>query len=75
MVELRDKLALEQTARGETVQSGGDDAEVVEALSALGYSLTEARGALKRIGGRAAEGSVNDKISAALKALGTKVTS
>ncbi len=75
VVELRDKLALEQTARGESSHTGGDDAEVVEALSALGYSLAEARGALKHIGGRAAEGSVNDKISAALKALGTKVTS
>ena len=72
VVELRDKLALEQTARGESSHSGGDDAEVVEALAALGYTLGEARGALKQIGGRTAEGSVNDKISAALKALGTQ---
>lgn len=72
VVELRDKLALEQTARGESTQSGGDDAEVVEALSALGYSLQEARGALKQTGSLAKSASVNERISAALKALGTR---
>ncbi len=72
VVELRDKLALEQTARGESSQGGGDDAEVVEALAALGYTLGEARGALKQIGSSAALG-VNERISAALKALGTRV--
>lgn len=72
VVELRDKLALEQTARGESSQSGGDDAEVVEALAALGYSLQEARGALKQTGSLAKNASVNERISAALKALGTR---
>ena len=72
VVELRDKLALEQTARGESSHVGGDDAEVVEALSALGYSLAEARGALKQIGKAAKGASVNTRISAALKALGTR---
>ncbi len=69
VVELRDKLALEQTARGESTQSQGGDSEVIEALGALGYSLAEARGALKHIGKTG--GTVNERISAALKALGS----
>jgi Holliday junction DNA helicase RuvA len=76
VVELRDKLALEQTARGESSQGGGDDAEVIEALTALGYSLAEARGALKHIGkAKNTNGTnTNERISAALKALGTAPT-
>ncbi len=46
VVELRDKLQLEQTARGE-VGGSGTDGEVIEALMALGYSASEARGAIK----------------------------
>jgi Holliday junction DNA helicase RuvA len=82
VVELRDKLALEQTSRGEPMQSSGGDAEVIEALTALGYSLQEARGAVKQISAAVAEASinpsnklgVNERISAALKALGTRAT-
>jgi Holliday junction DNA helicase RuvA len=68
VVELRDKLAKEQTARGERIE--GDDAEVIEALTALGYSLAEARGALKLVDSSKKLG-INERISAALKALGT----
>jgi Holliday junction DNA helicase RuvA len=68
VVELRDKLAKEQTARGESVK--GDDTDVIEALVTLGYSLAEARGALKAIDSTKKLG-VNERISAALKALGT----
>ncbi|HEY5383075.1 MAG TPA: Holliday junction branch migration protein RuvA [Candidatus Paceibacterota bacterium] len=71
VVELRDKLALEQTSRGESVQGSGGDSEVIEALTALGYSLQEARGALKHIGAVPSLG-VNERISRALKALGTR---
>jgi Holliday junction DNA helicase RuvA len=68
VVELRDKLAKEQTARGESIK--GDDTEIIEALVALGYSLVEARGALKAIDS-SKKLSTNERISAALKALGT----
>ena len=71
VVELRDKLAKEQTARGESIR--GDDADVIEALVTLGYSLAEARGALKLIDSSKKLG-VNERISAALKALGTAPT-
>jgi Holliday junction DNA helicase RuvA len=68
VVELRDKLAKEQTARGESIK--GDDTDIIEALTALGYSLAEARDALKLIDSSKKLG-INERISAALKALGT----
>ena len=65
VVELRDKLQLETG-----VQSGamGTDAEVIEALMALGYSAAECRAALKDVVG---EGT-KDRLGAALKRLGSR---
>lgn len=71
VVELRDKLATEASARGEVV-GVGEEGEVLEALMALGYSAPEARQALKNV---AAKGSVHERLSAALKFLGTKSSS
>jgi holliday junction DNA helicase RuvA len=68
VVELRDKLALEQTTRGELTGTGGSDGEVLEALIALGYSASEARSAIKEL---PRDGSVNERLSAALKNLGS----
>ncbi len=67
VVELRDKFALESTARGEAVGTG-EDGEVMEALIALGYSATEGRKALKEI--QNVSGS-RERIAAALKYLGS----
>jgi Holliday junction DNA helicase RuvA len=65
VVELRDKLTTEAAARGVAV-GAGDDAEVVEALMALGYRADEARRALKDAGGV----TVHERLAAALKYLG-----
>lgn len=69
VVELRDKLALSLAARGESSVTGGTDGEVIEALIALGYSASEARSAIKEL---PRDGSVNERLSAALKNLGSK---
>jgi Holliday junction DNA helicase RuvA len=74
VVELRDKLALEQTARGELTGTGssGNDGEVIEALIALGYSASEARSAIKELPLELRQsGTVNERLSAALKSLGS----
>ena len=65
VVELRDKLQLETG-----VQSGatGADAEVVEALMALGYSAAECRSALKDVVGEGTKA----RLGAALKRLGSR---
>ena len=68
VVELRDKLALSIAARGESAALGGTDGEVIEALIALGYSASEARSAIKEL---PREGTVNERLSAALKNLGS----
>src|SRR3989338_7422967 len=67
VVELRDKLQLETG-----VQSGvaGPDAEVIEALMALGYSAAEGRKALKDIG--AVGESIKDRLGAARRRLGSR---
>ncbi len=67
VVELRDKLAEEHSARGEALGAGGDG-EVMEALMALGYSASESRKAMKEI--QDVEGS-RERIAAALKYLGS----
>ncbi len=67
VVELRDKLQLE-TGQKEGVV--GADAEVIDALIALGYSAAECRAALKDIVG---EGT-KDRLGAALKRLGSRST-
>ena len=58
-LELRDKVAA-------PAGTGNDDSEVVEALTALGYTLAEARAALK--GTRGA--SMQERLSGALRQLG-----
>lgn len=70
VVELRDKLEGELALRGE-VSGSGSDAEVIEALMALGYRADEARGALKEVGKTvSSEASMHEKLSASLKYLG-----
>ncbi len=69
VVELRDKVGGKQGVGGSAY---GSDAEVVDALLALGYRVEEARRALKEIGD-AYEG-VSERVAAALKYLGTKQT-
>ena len=71
VVELRDKLALEQTARGEVGGGSSADTEVIEALIALGYSASEARSAIKDLPQELRAGTVNERLSAALKNLGS----
>lgn len=68
VVELRDKLALSLAARGEAAGVSGTDGEVLEALIALGYTASEARSAVKEL---PRDGSVNERLSAALKNLGS----
>lgn len=68
VVELRDKFALESTNKGESLGSS-EDADVVEALMALGYSAAESRRAVREIP-KDAEG-VKKRIAEALKYLGT----
>lgn len=69
VVELRDKLAAQHAASGISLSDGGDS-EVVEALLSLGYSATEARAVLKDLKDEGA-GNVKERLSAALRRLGT----
>ncbi|MDE2071387.1 MAG: Holliday junction branch migration protein RuvA [Patescibacteria group bacterium] len=66
VVELRDKFAA-----GAAGQKGapGTDAEVIEALTSLGYRLEESREALKGLG-EEGRGDVRARLGAALKRLG-----
>lgn len=66
VVELRDKLAKESPISLAGV-AGGSDAEVIEALMALGYSAPESRAALKSAPGE----NTRERLAAALKHLGT----
>ncbi len=63
IVELRDKLS------GAPSIGQGTDAEVIEALTTLGYRLEESRDALRSLGSEGA-GDVRVRLSAALKRLG-----
>src|SRR3989344_8068012 len=67
VVELRDKVSSE---RGATGGARGVDAEVVDALLALGYRAEEARTALKEIGQD--DAGVSERVAAALKYLGSE---
>ena len=69
VVELRDKLMNESMSSPSTTfgAASSDDAEVIEALMALGYRSDEARRANKE----AAGASVNERLASALKYLGT----
>ncbi|HAO81244.1 MAG TPA: Holliday junction branch migration protein RuvA [Candidatus Veblenbacteria bacterium] len=64
VTELKDKV--EMATSGGTVTS--DDAALVEAITGLGYSLAEARRAVKETSGQGE--SLSDKIKFALKYLG-----
>lgn len=63
VIELRDKLS----AHGKDAGTLKEESDAVEALKALGYSLNEARDALKGV-----VGDTNEKIREALKILGRK---
>lgn len=66
VVELRDKLAKEAGVGG----PAEGDAEVIDALMALGYRAEEVRKALKELGVQS--GSVTERIGAMLKHLGSR---
>lgn len=70
VVELRDKVAAEHAALGIAPGVLGGDGEVLEALMALGYSAPQARAVLKDLG-EDAQASVQERLSAALKRLGS----
>jgi Holliday junction DNA helicase RuvA len=82
VVELRDKMVIDAASRGYPDASGTtSDTDVVEALMALGYSASEARRALKEVEGSGMVGAgtqgkqdMRERLSAALKALGTPST-
>lgn len=65
VVELRDKISMVSASTALGVASS-DDAEIIEALMALGYRADESRRALKEALGE----SVNERLAAALKYLG-----
>jgi Holliday junction DNA helicase RuvA len=66
VVELREKIKLPATA----VASGeGGDAELIEALVGLGYSMIESRKALREAATNTSE--AHEKLAAALRYLGT----
>jgi Holliday junction DNA helicase RuvA len=66
IVELRDKFAGESDGGG----AAGEDAEVLEALMALGYSAQESRKALHVVASSVA--GVHNRLHHALRALGQK---
>jgi holliday junction DNA helicase RuvA len=70
VVELRDKLAREEGTGSGVGVPRTVDAEVMEALEALGYSSAEAREAIRAIAGNPAE-SVRERLAEALRMLGT----
>lgn len=73
VVELRDKLVDDLAERG-AAASGSSDGETLEALMALGYSAPEARAVLKELGEEGA-GNVKERLSAALRRLGSAASS
>lgn len=74
VVELRDKIGIEQKAMGDlstTLETG--DGEVIEALMALGYRAEESRQALRAIG-TDGSGNIKERLGAALRRLGSRNT-
>jgi len=72
VVELRDKLSLEQSQRPQEVgTTSGHDGEVIEALMALGYRADESRQALRAIGAEGQD-NIKERLGAALKRLGAR---
>jgi Holliday junction DNA helicase RuvA len=70
VVELREKVSL-TISRSDAPAEATSDAEVIEALMALGYSAHESREALRHAGD---EGSAREKVAAALRHLGSPKT-
>jgi Holliday junction DNA helicase RuvA len=68
VVELRDKLAREEGAESSAGVPRTADAEVMEALEALGYSTSEAREAIRTVGGSGE--TVKERLAEALRVLG-----
>lgn len=74
VVELRDKLSLEQSTKPQDTDTmSGDDGEVIEALMALGYRAQESRDALRAIG-TDGSGNIKERLGAALRRLGSRNT-
>ena len=74
VVELRDKMSSEATAHpDQSAGASGDDAEVIEALMALGYRAEESRQALRAIGADGS-GNIKERLGAALRRLGARHT-
>jgi Holliday junction DNA helicase RuvA len=74
VVELRDKLSLEQSTKPQELGTmSGDDGEVIEALLALGYRAQEGRDALRAIGAEGS-GNIKERLGAALRRLGSRNT-
>lgn len=71
VVELRDKLSLEQQAKPADATDMGGDGEIIEALMALGYKADESRQTLRAIGAEGA-GNIKERLGAALKRLGSR---
>jgi len=72
VVELRDKLSLEQSQRPDDIgATSGHDGEVIEALVSLGYRADESRAALRAIGTEGQD-NIKERLGAALKQLGSK---
>ncbi|MSR70592.1 Holliday junction branch migration protein RuvA [Candidatus Kaiserbacteria bacterium] len=69
VVELRDKVLLGRHAPTAAAPGTEGDAEVIEALMALGYSAQECRKVLRDLG--ASEGGIKDRLGAALRRLGS----
>jgi len=63
VTELKDKLEALTTAPA----AGSDDSTLLEAITGLGYSVTEAREAVKAV--QSQGGSLEDKVRAALRSL------
>lgn len=71
LLDLRGKLPADLGARGSvTSRIGGPEAEVAAALQSLGYTPNEARDAIIRTGD-AADGTIEERIVAALKIIGS----
>ena len=70
VVELKDKVVAAGVA-GAIAGVSADDAEVVEALMALGYGAQECRAALKDIGTEGV-GTIKGRLGAALRRMGSR---
>ncbi len=70
VLELAGKISAEPKLGGKETGVHSEDSDVIDALVGLGYSVDEARGALKKIDASIA--GVNEKVKAALRLLGKR---